>query len=95
MNFERGFFRFWIVLSAIWVLFVAVPLLVYWPDVEPSYHLAQGVLANLGVSLPETAGYSSTDKLLMFLGVTFLPPAGLFVLSLLLIWILEGFRKNA
>lgn len=79
MNWRRGLFRAWLVLSIAWVVVLEVLLKVtagIWFPVDVSFRPAH---------LPEAMG--------IFV-VFIIPPIGVFLVGLVLVWVSVGFRRG-
>ena len=80
MNYRRGFFRAWVLLTVLWVVGVAY---VSGPDLYPEFKL---------IGPPGT--HDPWDSLLRSTAVAFLPPLALLALGAMLGWAFSGFRRQ-
>jgi hypothetical protein len=98
---KRGLFRLWVLVSTCWVLVVgtigvsrvAAEMCVIGPNGAPCNIFDQFDEGNRGIELSGNHTLIIRDATVLFwLGMTFLPVAGLFVFGRGVLWVVDGFR---
>jgi hypothetical protein len=98
MNWRRGLFRSWLLLSFGWITFVVILFstscfyLQDTPTFDPMC-ITDGAPAGSIDSLKNLSGFAAADILRWFLRL-FAPPVALLTAGSALIWVVDGFRRR-
>jgi hypothetical protein len=99
MNWKRGFFRIWAILSLAWIALIGLGFGVRVTEVfDPmrgpvEYHIPNGALGvTIGNSNIFLAPEASTDPYFFFIVAG--PPVGLLVIAYVIAWAFAGFRRT-
>jgi|KBSMisStaDraftv2_1062788.scaffolds.fasta_scaffold4877605_1 hypothetical protein len=77
MNWRRGFFRIWVVLSALWIVFMN--LAAYYKFIVPRMNGAD--VGPISADIPQ------------YLGIVFGPVLFVLVIGAVVTWMLSGFKR--
>lgn len=84
MNWEKGFFRFWVVLTILWVLG-------WW-----AYAIWSIAVPKTGINWLWVLSITDLKMLsLSLIGGTFFPPTMVFALGYAVLWVMRGFRSGS
>jgi hypothetical protein len=87
MNWSRGLFRGWVVVSVLWLATVGAAFAAAWIEAASWDAVAPRVVA-------ETAA-ERRDRLMGWAALALAPPAALLALGLVGAWVARGFRGGA